>query len=386
MTYRDFLAAPHSYKTREPKDKFTSALPTLESDPRLDRSSEKAFLRSLLRILDIPESSQLLVFSTTSLQLRFISPTNPRALYFNEDIYIGYIPGGRVEVIGIDPDLGAIFYIFDIPQNGGPLHFERSDRCMNCHAGEDSGHVPGLVVKSVIPGVSGGSLDAFRVGKSGHDIPLSERFGGWHVTGDRLTNHWGNAIGKFVGGEIQRVANPAGANFDLAKYLVPTSDILAHLVHEHQVGFVNRAVEATYRARTAAFLSGGKLSVEQEAELDATAAEFTKYLLFADEVPLPSGGIKADPAYAKAFQATGKNGDALRELDLETRLFKLRCSYMIYSAAFQGLPPTVKGRVFARLRGALVGDAREFAYLGQAEKREIYRIVKATVKELPPEW
>ena len=31
----------------------------------------------------------MLVFSTTSLQLSLISPSNPRALYFGEDMYLG---------------------------------------------------------------------------------------------------------------------------------------------------------------------------------------------------------------------------------------------------------------------------------------------------------
>lgn len=125
---------------------------------KLDRSGEKAFLLSLLRQLEVPVSSQMLVFSTTSLQLRFISPENPRALYFNEDIYVGYIPGGRLEIVSIDPELGGIFYIFDIPRGDAPAKVERSQRCMNCHAGEDTGFVPGLVVKSVAPGLTGAAL------------------------------------------------------------------------------------------------------------------------------------------------------------------------------------------------------------------------------------
>jgi len=115
-TYRDINDPPHHYRARTPRDRFTRAMETIEKDQRLDRSSEKAFLVSFLKILDVPVSSQTLVFSTTSLQLSLISPSNPRAIYFNEDIYIGYIPGGRIEVLALDPELGAIFYIFDIPR------------------------------------------------------------------------------------------------------------------------------------------------------------------------------------------------------------------------------------------------------------------------------
>jgi hypothetical protein len=189
--YRDIDAEPHLYHQRKPQDRFSKLMGSFESGRiELDRSSEKAFLVSLLKALDVPVSSQMLVFSTTSLQLSLISPSNPRAIYFNEEIYVGYVPGGRIEVLSLDPELGAIFYIFDIPRADRPLSFDRSNRCMNCHANEDTGHVPGLVIKSVLAGPGGGSLDAFRIAQTGHQIPFEERFGGWYVTGaDTFTNH-----------------------------------------------------------------------------------------------------------------------------------------------------------------------------------------------------
>ena len=136
-SYRDIDAPPHLYRQRTPADRFTRMKDDLESGRiALDRSSEKAFIVSLLRVLEVPVSSQMLVFSTTSLQLRFISPSNPRALFFSDDVYVGFIPGGRIEVVSLDPELGAIFSIFDIPRDTQPLRIERSERCMNCHAAE----------------------------------------------------------------------------------------------------------------------------------------------------------------------------------------------------------------------------------------------------------
>lgn len=391
QSFRDFEAPPHNYKTRQPRDRFTLRMEGLQSDPRLDRSSEKAFLTSFLKILEIPVSSQLLVFSTTSLQLRFISPSNPRAIYFSEDIYVGYIPGGRLEIVGIDPEIGAVFYIFDIPRSADSIRYERSERCMNCHAGEDTGYVPGLVAKSVVPGPSGGSLDAFRVAQTGHGIPLSDRFGGWHVTGKfNLTNHWGNLTGRLVGGTLQTFPNMPGSRFDFGKYPVNTSDILAHLLHEHQVGFVNRAIEAGYRVRTALFLSDGKLTPGQSKELEEQARILTRYLLFADEAPLPPGGIKPDSAFQADFLANRRrnaDGVSLKDLDLETRLFKNRCSYMIYSPAFQGLPSVLKMRVYELLKRALTTNAdREYAYLSAPEKLAIRNVLKSTVEDLPASW
>lgn len=391
-TYRDINGPPHHYRTRTPRDRFTRELETIEKDPRLDRSSEKAFLVSFLKVLGVPASSQTLVFSTTSLQLQFISPSNPRAIYFTEDIYVGFIPGGRIEVVALDPELGAIFYIFDIPREQAAIRYERSNRCMNCHSTDDTGYVPGLVIRSVAPAANGASLDSYRQLQSGHGIPFAERFGGWHVTGKHgITNHWGNLIARFVNGEITRVSNPPGTRFSWAKYPVETSDILAHLLHEHQVGFVNRVVQAGYRARTSLFLSPDKLTPAQETELDEQARIVVRYLLFADEVPLPSGGVEPVSAYRDDFLANRRatpDGLSLKDLDLNTRLLKHRCSYMIYSPVFEGLPAALKTRIYTQLGAALrdTNGGKEFAYLPLAEKKAIRQILAATLKDLPSGW
>src|SRR5687768_7780247 len=155
----DIEQPPHNYRQRIPGDRFTRLKAALESgEIALDRSSEKAFLVSLLKALEVPVSSQMLVFSTTSLQLNLISPSNPRALYFNEDVYVGYVPRGRIEIVSVDPELGGIFYIADIPNETRSFRAERSERCMNCHVSDDTRYIPGLVIRSVIPGPGGGSL------------------------------------------------------------------------------------------------------------------------------------------------------------------------------------------------------------------------------------
>lgn len=391
-SYSDWEQPPHRYFERTPTDRFTQLKSALESgELKLDRSGEKAFLLSLLRQLEVPVSSQMLVFSTTSLQLRFISPENPRALYFNEDIYVGYIPGGRLEIVSIDPELGGIFYIFDIPRGDAPAKVERSQRCMNCHAGEDTGFVPGLVVKSVAPGLTGGSLDSFRRGLTGHGVPLAERFGGWHVTGaDTFTNHWGNALGQQVGGVLSKVPNPPGSRFRLDRYPAATSDLLPQLLHEHQAGFVNRAVEAGYRARTHLHHDQGRLTPAHAAELDEQARLLTRYLLFADEVPLPAGGVAGSAEFKADFlrHRRSVDGTSLKDFELGTRLFRHRCSYMIYGAAFTGLPSELKQRVYGQLGAALAesSPAPEFAYLPADEKAAIRNILRGTVPDLPAGW
>ena len=391
--YRDFDQPPHNYWKRTPTDRFSRWMTNLTAGRvELDYSGEKAFVASVLKSLDIPASSQMLLFSTTSLQLSLISPRSPRAVFFNEDIYLGYVVGGKIEIVSVDPDLGGVFYIFDIPRNGQPPRPERATRCMNCHAREDTGYVPGLVVKSVIPGPTGGSLESFRQEQSGHGIPLHQRFGGWYLTGTgTFTNHLANFYGQSTPQGILRRPISPGTTFNYDRYLKPSSDLLPQLLHEHQVGFVNRAIEATYRTRSCLFEGNGKLTAAHTATLDQQARALTRYLLFADEVPLPKGGVAGDDEFKRDFASVrrlGPGGASLKDFDLRTRLFQHRCSYMIYSLAFQGLPPELKQRVFTRLAQAL-DPARpdaEYAYLPATEKQTLRTLLKATLPDLPKSW
>ena len=160
-------------------------------------------------------------------------------------------------------------------------------------------------------------------------------------------------------------------------------------MHEHQVGFVNRAVEAGYRVRTALFLSQ-EGSPAFDRLLEKQAEILLKYLLFADEAALPES-LEPDPAFVKDFQASAKfasGGLSLRTLNLKTRLFEHRCSYMIYSAVFEGLPSALKAKVFEGLKTALDPGklAPQFAYMSALEKSSIHRTLKETMTGLPGHW
>jgi hypothetical protein len=262
---------------------------------------------------------------------------------------------------------------------------------MNCHAAEQTGNVPGLVVKSVIPGPTGGSLIAYRLDQTGHSISFDQRFGGWYLTGQHnLTNHLGNLTGRLSAGTLTKIPNPPGERFSFNKYPVGTSDVLPQLLLEHQAGFVNRVVEASYRARTALYGGSGQLTPGQAVELDAQAEIITRYMLFADEAPLPPEGIAGDSAFKDDFLLTRRavNGAALKDLDLRTRLLKHRCSYMIYSPVFGGLPAAMKQRIYKRLDEALSvrKPDKAYNYIPAAEKQTIRRILKATLTDLPRRW
>lgn len=396
--WQDFKAPPHNYWSRPVKDRFSLLKEGLSSGTiPLDTSSEKGFVVSLLAALQVPVSSQMLVFSATSLQLPKISLRNPRALYFTDDLYVGWVPGGQIEIVSLDPDVGGVYYIMDVPRRpDAPLNIERSTRCMNCHGATDTGFVPGLVLSSVIPGANGGSLISFRQESLGHGVPLSERFGGWLVTGlGNLKEHRGNVTGRLSGDDLSTTPVEFGSTFNISRYPSSGSDLLPQLLHEHQAGFITIALEATYRSRVALDAGGGTVPPDRAAEMDTAAAKLTDYLLFKDEVPLPAGGVAGEAAYLKDFAAINRTADAtgrsLRDLDLKTRLLRYRCSYMIYSPVFTGLPPDMKSRVYQHLAKALAPAAEgtsgePYAYLGQDEKSAIRDILKATLKDLSEGW
>ncbi len=393
LAFADLAAPEHDYWNRTPRDPFTKIKDDLEQGRLgLDESSEKAYLESLLKVLKIPAATQMLVYSTTSLQLSLISPRSPRALYFNEDLYLGYVPGGKIEIVSIDPELGAIFYIFDIPRAGQRPVAERSRRCMNCHSDEDTREVPGIVIKSVIPGPTGGSLESYRRGLTGHEIPLSDRFGGWHVTGaGDIGSHWGNLTGRFTPEGIVTMPLPPGERFDWSIFPVATSDLLAHLLHEHQAGFVNRVVETHYRLRTALARGQGRFRETDRADMERQIEELTRYLLFADEAPLPEGGVPGDPALKEAFLAgrrAAPTGESLRDFDLRTHLFRNRCSYMIYTPLFQQLPEGFRRRIYQRMDRALAASPADpaFSHLRPDEKARIRKILGETLPDAPEGW
>jgi hypothetical protein len=371
----------HDYETRTVDDRFTRFLSAWNAGVRaeIDLSGDLPFLLSLLKELKVPVSSQMLVFTATSLQKGLISARNPRALYFNDDTYVGFVPRGRIEIISLDPELGGIFYIFDQLQPGLRPTVRRSAECMNCHAPRHMDNVPGLVVESVIPGLTGGGERAFRREQSGHAVSLGDRFGGWHLTGmgDAMPQNWSNQLLLRKNGEAQELPNPPGERCDLTRYPLPTSDLVAQLLHEHQVGFVNRVLQAGYRCRE---LSASK-SLDDAALIDLSAP-ILRYLLFVDEVPLVPGMIGESP-FAADFAAAGKRdsaGHSLRDLDGQTRLLRYRCSYMIYSSAFTGLPAPLRHHVLRELATGLNGGATG-AHLPAEERADLRQILAETLPE-----
>src|SRR5204862_8187756 len=99
---------------------------------KLDVSTRKSWVRGVLRELNVPVESQVLVFSKSSLQNALINPQTPRSVFYNEDAYAGWAQGGMMELIGIDPVQGPQFYTMTFPETtGSPPVLATSDQCFS---------------------------------------------------------------------------------------------------------------------------------------------------------------------------------------------------------------------------------------------------------------
>ena len=369
-------------------------------EAKLSYDDETGFLRSVLKELDVPVESQVLVFSKTSFQAPRIAPRMPRALYFNDAVSVGFVRGGDVlEFAALDPKQGVIFYTLDQESSARP-RFERRDTCLQCHASGATLGVPGLVVRSVYPERSG--MPMFQAGSFviDHRSPLKERWGGWYVTGTHGSQfHMGNAIvpdrdhpDKLETEGTQNLSN-LDTKFDTGWYLSPHSDIVALMVLEHQtymtnlitrVGFETRMALHSQAAINAALGNpADEKSESTQRRIDSAVEEFVQYMLFIDEAQLTEP-IKGTSDFAKNFAASGP----LREFDLSKRLFKYPCSYMIYSEAFDTMPAAARERIYRRLWEVLSGADKNLKYarLSADDRKSVLEILRKTKKDLPAYW
>jgi hypothetical protein len=396
----DFQGATHMM----PFDEDTIAYGRTEADgpvPRLKKQIEKGkvklkfepehgFLLALLRELKIDTNSQMLVFSKTSFQRERISPNNPRAIYFNESAYIGYVHGSpMLEVTSVDPKLGAVFYTLD-QEPGATPQFRRNDQCLECHASTKSMGVPGHLVRSFACDENG--VVDLNKGTSlvTHRTPLPERWGGWYVTGSSKDQvHRGNLIGKAAYERLEKTGTGAGNISDLAQffsvdeYPVASSDIVALMVLEHQAHMHNYITRLHYDARLA-LQQFGHLNY-MKTKIDA----FLRYMLFTEEARL-TAPIRGNTEFTKNFSALGpkdRQGRSLRDFDLQTRLFKHPCSYMIYSESFDALPLQLKETIYKQLWNILNGNnsAADFQDIPLETRAAVREILVQTKHAFPSE-
>lgn len=391
--------APVHYSTAKENNTISRLQAAIdEQKSTLPGSSANQILKALLDELNIPVASQCLVFSKTSKQRDLISPATPRVLYFNQDFYVGYVPGGIIEVIACDDPSGMMFYSLNPSQPEKDRKFLRSNECLSCHSNTNTRDVPGLLVRSVFsdeegqPQLDWGSFTTLP------SSPLSERWGGWYVTGSHGDkNHMGNKWLKTGPDGKLEFREQDGQNVnDLTQYiktdhyLTDTSDIVALMIMEHQIEAHNVMAAARMNYLRREYLSkamhDGKFDPKDESSakmIQSHVDEILSVLMFADELPLEGDGVQGTKDFVTEFSKRGVSyeGWSLRDLRLQKRLFKYRCSFMIRSASFKMLPEPIKTATLQQLNAILTQDAKPkgLPVLSSREKKRVHQILAHTL-------
>jgi hypothetical protein len=359
---------------------------------RLTAGPVAGVLQALLRELQIPVSSQVLVFSKTSLQHEFITPRTPRAIYFNDDVYVGFAPDSTtLELSSVDPRIGAVFYTLG-QRAGARPGLVTSARCLQCHAIPATLGVPGHLMRSVFVRPDGTIAPNTPGFLTDHRSPIAERFGGWFVTGSlAVDTHMGNALLPSSRDAASFDRAPGTAITTVSRlflsdlYLSPHSDVVALMVLAHQVRMHNLIAKVHREASTAADALEVTTQATAGRVMRDLIEELVRYMLFVDEAPL-QGAMAGSTSFTADFERQGPSDGqrrSLRQFDLRSRMFRYRCSYLIYSQAFLALPPDVKAAIYARLIDVLSGRDRDptFSRLGADERVAIAEILRATHRE-----
>ena len=401
-----FESEPINYQDAPVHDRIAQLQQKVDDgEIQLSYEGRRGYLRDVLRLLEVPPSSQALVFSQTSFQLRKISPHRPRAVYFNDDTYVGWVQGGDViEFAAVDPQQGAIFYTLDQQRVSQPKFLRDRGQCMTCHASSRTQGVPGLLIRSVYADADGRPQLGSGTFTTDHRSPFTERWGGWYVSGTHgKLRHMGNCISRDRSNP-EAIDIESGANrtdlkefVDTTPYLKPTSDIVALMVMEHQTQMHNYITLANFETRHAQHydrIMNKALGRPEDYQSESTgrrivsaAEKLVRYMLLVDEFQLTSP-VKGVSEFAAEFSSLGpldSQDRSLRQLDLSSRLFKYPCSYLIYSDAFDSLPALVKQEVYRRLLEVLSGSDQDaqFEHLSSADRTAIREILTDTKPDFP---
>ncbi|MEO6186167.1 MAG: hypothetical protein ABIP38_14815 [Steroidobacteraceae bacterium] len=360
---------------------------------RLQWEPRWGYLRSLLRALEIDISSQTLVFSKTSLQIAHIGESTPRAIYFNDDTYVGFVQNSDLlEFAAIDANVGVVFFGMVNRQDTKPLLDREGGRCLTCHDTYSmmGGGVPRVLVMSSPVDDASDKRTYSSASEVDDRTPVAERWGGWYLSGWYLpgpdgkpVSHLGNlalraegSTDTEAGAQLRALAGTRDNRgnlkgyFDTSAFLADKSDVVALLVLEHQTFVQNLITRTNYKAgmvmsrgnrnSQAAPRTWAALDARDQAALKSIMEPLVRALFFADAVPLP-GQVVTSSGYTEKFAHRGPQdaaGRSLRDLQLEHRLFRYPLSYMVYSESFNALPAYALDYLDARLADVLAGNDR----------------------------
>ena len=385
------------YASRPTRDRVsTLARQIAEGRTPLTFDDRTGYLRSLLAALGLTVDSQLLVFSKTGIQRGSTSPQNPRAIYFDDAVVVGYIPGARfLELAAHDPEQGVMFYTLDQSTSAVPEIARRTD-CLSCHVSSSTLDVPGMIHRSNVLSADGQVLPMLGSHVVDHRTPITQRWGGWFVTGRYTrppydgTGHLGNVtVAMHPSSGPATTSNEVFVEWlnsapEARGYPSHESDVAALMVFDHQMHAINLITRLQWEARVAA--ADGRLDFSRGV-LRQFVDELVDYLLFVNEVA-PPGKVTPRAGFADWFTAMGpkdRRRRSLRELDLDRRLLRYPCSYMIYSTAFGALPIEARRAIYDRM-GVVLGRevaGDRYAHLSSDDRRAIVEILRDTKPDLP---
>jgi hypothetical protein len=361
---------------------------------KLAYDSKYGYLPAVLNEFGIPLNSQTLVFSKTSSQSPHTSPESPRALYYRDGVYVAFAHGDDLlDVISTDPVKGPIFFSLEQKPVSKP-QFMRDETCMRCHFGPKTINVPGLLVRSVTAETDGTARSQSVNFISGHNNALKLRWGGWYVTGTHAGDvHMGNQF--LAGKDLSKVDLKASSNItdlssflDTKQYLIGSSDTVALLVLDDVVRMQNQITRVQYSAQLMLAGQGAPKEGKEKWMKDqftALADPMLYYMLFRDEAAL-NGPVKGTTNFQEEFEKLGprdSKGRSLREFDLNKRLFRYPCNYMIYSPGFDAIPAPAKAVIWQRLYDILSGhdQSKLFSSMQAEDRKNVLEILLDTKPE-----
>ena len=398
---------PVDYFNTDTDDAVTKLGQRLTSgDARLVADERFGYLLSVLQLLDVPLESQLLVYSKTARAPELVRPKTPRAIFFNDEVSVAWIPESReLEITAADPLKGINCYTLSqplktsasvtssetrqdkVPTNDSAPLFQRRTGCLACHAARSSLEVPGLLLRTFQTDRTGKPIVGFS--QVTHDMKYEDRWGGWYVTGTpKNLIHQGNLVSEADNTQHRNEPGFASSLSDLAQkfevdsYPFPASDIVAHLVMAHHSHGTNLLIRAGMESR-----------LDRRSDVES---RLLRYFVFADEPPLElssadAAAVLRGSLFASSFVARGPrdgDGKSLRDLSLDGRVFKHRLSFLIHSRLFDGLPEECRNRLLEKLWQGLTAESADddFRHLEKHERTQIVSIVRATVPRLPTCW
>jgi hypothetical protein len=389
-----FDHASIQYTTRATSDAVATLNKKMQAGQvTLAFDNQFGYLKSALSALEVPTDSQVLVYSPTSRQTEIITPSNPRALYFNDTTAVGWVKGGdAVEVATEDPEQGVIFWTLPQKPQERPQFVRATTQCLGCHLGPSTAGVPGMFAMSMLP-LSDNQNEYAQGWAVDHRTPIEDRWGGWYVTGAQVpAKHLGNVIvyhapRSYVRADVAPVLPTVGGKIAASSYLSLYSDVVALLVLNHQTQMTDLITRLGWEARLAAANAKAPQNDAAPARVRDVADELVDYMFFVDEAPLPSA-VKGSSGFAEAFSRKGpqdSKGRSLRDLALDHRLLRYPCSYLIYTEAFDALPRNALDAVYRRMWEILSGkDQHErYARLSAADRTAILEILRDTKRGLP---